>query len=321
MSRQETLLETGGNEFEIIEFFIDEVPESGQEPVKSHFGVNVAKVLEVIESPDLEAQPSAPHPSFLGTIPLRDKILPVLDLSVWLEVERARHDNEVILVTEFYGKVTGFLASGVTQIHRVSWQDVSPPSKYIESIHGNCVNGMVRLEERFVLLLDFERILSELDPDFAETGAATEFRARERYRALMADDSKAVRAMLKNKLESANFEVTLVNDGVEAWEALTELRKQAEAQGVEASSLLDLIVSDIEMPRMDGYTLTRRIKEDEVLRNLPVILFSSLIREDLRHKGESVGANDQITKPEFDSLAERAVNLAEGRHPLEGVEA
>ncbi|MFW5837222.1 MAG: chemotaxis protein [Desulfovibrionaceae bacterium] len=319
MSKKDVLLEVGANELEIIEFFVDEVPDSGDEPVKNHFGVNVAKVLEVIESPELEAQPSAPHPCFLGTIPLRDRILPVLDLSVWLDIDRAKHANEVILVTEFYGKTTGFLSSGVTQIHRISWQDVNPPSKYIESIHGNCINGMVRLEERFVLLLDFERILSELDPDFSAKVEGASVQAREKYRALMVDDSKAVRAMLKNKLEAANFEVTLVNDGVEAWETLDELRKQAESQGADITSLVDIIVSDIEMPRMDGYTLTKRIKDEDAYRDIPVILFSSLISENLRHKGESVGADDQITKPEFDSLAERAVNLVEGRDPLEGV--
>ncbi|MDK2956161.1 MAG: two-component system, chemotaxis family, chemotaxis protein CheV [Desulfovibrionales bacterium] len=317
MSRSETLLEVGTNELEIIEFFIDETPEDGGEPIKNHFGVNVAKVLEVIESPQLEAQPSAPHPCFMGTIPLRDKILPVLDLSVWLDIPRAQHPNEVILVTEFYGKITGFLSSGVTQIHRLSWGEVNPPSKYIESVHGNCVNGMVRIEDRFVLMLDFERILAELDPDFDEKAGETAVHAREKYRALMADDSKAVRAMLKNKLEAANFEVLLVNDGLEAWETLNGLREKAQSQGEDVTDLVDIVVSDIEMPRMDGYTLTKRIKDDSQLNRLPVILFSSLIRDDLRHKGVSVGADDQITKPEFDSLAERAVNLVEGRKARE----
>jgi two-component system chemotaxis response regulator CheV len=127
--------------------------------------------------------------------------------------------------------------------------------------------------------------------------------------------------MLKNKLEAANFEVLLVNDGLEAWETLTELRDKAQSQGQDVTALVDIVVSDIEMPRMDGYTLTKHIKNDGQLNQLPVILFSSLIRDDLRHKGVSVGADDQITKPEFDSLAERAVNLVEGRKPQEEGEA
>ena len=163
MSHSEILLEAGTNELEIIEFFILE--DTGDEKPRPHyFGINVAKVLEVIESPKRVPAKSAVHPSFFGAIPLRERILPVLDLSVLLDLPRARSNNEIILVTEFNNKVTGFLASGVTQIYRVEWSEVEPPAKTISQTKLNCVNGLVQLDGHFVLLLDLERFSGRLRP-------------------------------------------------------------------------------------------------------------------------------------------------------------
>jgi len=308
MSEQEILLETGTNELEIIEFFIREETEKGVET--HYFGVNVAKVLEVVEAPEgLTGSEAAVHPSFLGTIPLRDLILPVVDLSVWLTVERAQDVNEPIIVTEFNGMITGFLVSGVTQIHRVNWKDVEPPSKYVASMDTNCITGTVKIRDRFVLMLDLEQVLADLDESGETAANLSDIVAEERYRALIADDSTSVRELLRNNFTNANFDVTVVGDGAEAWHKLEEIKTQAQEEGKSPLDYLDVVVSDIEMPQMDGYTLTRRVKEDPVLNVLPVTLFSSLISKGVEHKGEAVKADAQVTKPEFNGLTEVVIEL------------
>jgi len=294
MAQADILLEAGTNELEIIEFFIDEGSARGL----SSFGINVAKVLEVIESPGLSPLPGAPHPCFMGTIALRETALPVLDLAVWLDIPRVPRKNEIILVTRFNERTTGFLASGVTHIHRVHWRDVEPPHPALAKLAANCITGLTRLENRFIQLLDLEKIILELDDslgDDADMPAPSE----KRLRALVVEDSGMMRHMIKDRLEAANFEVVSAGDGQQA---LGLLRGQDVKR-------FDIVISDIEMPRMDGYTLTRNIKEDPVLRTTPVVLFSSLITEELRHKGASVGADGQIAKPQFGELAGLALSL------------
>ena len=301
MAQSEILIEAGTNELEIIEFFIDEGPERGL----TSYGVNVAKVLEVIESPGLVPIPGAPHPCFMGTIPLRDLVLPVLDLAVWLGLPRLRRPHEIILVTRFNSRTTGFLASGVTNIHRVHWRDVEPPHQAITNLASNCITGLVRQEGRFILLLDLEKIIFELDADLPDDAPPP---SGDRLTALVADDSGVMRRMLQERLDAANFQVELVDNGQQALDRLL----------APEGRLPDIIISDIEMPLLDGYTLTRRIRETPALSHLPVVLFSSLITDELRHKGQSVGADAQISKPQFGDLARIAMDLIEKRRRLAG---
>ncbi len=280
----------------------------------------MAKVLEIIESPpQLEPASSSEHPSYLGVIPLRDMVLPVVDLSVWLGVERAQSSHEPILVTEFNGVRTGFLVSGVTMIHRVSWSEVEPPSRYLSDMPGNCITGTVRLGEHFALLLDLERALAELNAlDTSEPEVEPAPETDTPLRVLLVDDSTSVRFLLRRNFESAGFEVEVKNNGEDAWNHLLALKAESERRGLPAPSLLDAVVSDVEMPRMDGYTLTKNIKTDAVLKALPVILFSSLISKGLLHKGQSVGADAQITKPEFGGLTHQVRNIILERRAASG---
>lgn len=313
MSKQEILLETGTNELEIIEFFVRE--KTGDEVDTHYFGVNVAKVLEVVEAPEgLEGSEAAAHPSFLGTIPLRDLILPVVDLSVWLEMDKPKDENEPIIVTEFNNQVTGFLVSGVTMIHRINWKDVQPPSLYVKNFATNCITGTIELGDHITLMLDLELALAELDTGNA-MGEGEITVSEQRYRALIADDSTSVRNVLRQNFEQANFDPHLVGDGQEAWNKLQAIKQQAQAEGKSVLEYLDVVVSDVEMPQMDGYTLTRNIKEDPVLKELPVCLFSSLISKGIMHKGESVKADDQVTKPEFNTLTGRVIDLVKDWNP------
>ncbi|QGY40670.1 response regulator [Pseudodesulfovibrio cashew] len=302
------LLETGTNELEILEFYIVEVLDNGEE-VKNYFGINVAKVMQVIETPNLEPPESAPHPSFMGTIPLRDLILPVLDLSVWLELNMPKTERDIVIVTEFSKTVTGFLVSGVTEIHRVGWGEVIPPTSVI-SQSTDAIVGLVDKGERFIQLLDLETILTQIDPQPESNDVPMTDRE---YKILVADDSATIRMMVEKSLADAGFKPIITNNGNEAYQKIFALKAQAEAEGKDITEYVDLVVSDIEMPLMDGFSLTKNIKEDPVLQKLPVILYSSIITKELKHKGDSVGADLQITKPDLHTIPEEAMKLIHGR--------
>ncbi len=311
MGKQEILLETGTNEFEMLEFYIDEAAKDGCDQERIFFGLNVAKVVEVIESLNLEGKDYAVNPCFLGTIPLRDHVLPVLDLSVWLGIERKRHDHENIIVTEFSQSIQGFLVSGVDKIHRLTWKDLIPPGKFIRHMNTKSIIGMVDTGEYFVQLLDLEHIVSDLNPRSAEKAWKTSVRASETYRALVADDSPTIRKMLEKNLTHSNFQAKIVDNGEEAYQYLMNLKDQAKNEEKDIREYIDIVISDIEMPLLDGFTLTKNIKEDPDLQMLPVILYSSIITAELRHKGESVKADFQVSKPEMNKMAEIAIHLIE----------
>ena len=300
------LLETGTNELEILEFHIVETMDNGDE-VKNFFGINVAKVMQVIETPNLNPPESAPHPSFMGTIPLRDLILPVLDLSVWLELKMPKTERDIVIVTEFSKSVTGFLVSGVTEIHRVGWGEVIPPSSVI-SQSTDAIVGLVDKGDHFIQLLDLETILTQFEPETDQEIA----KASRKYNILVADDSATIRMMVEKNLTEANFTPIITNNGDEALKKAMSLKAKAEAEGKDITEFIDLVVSDIEMPLMDGFSLTKSIKEDPVLGKLPVILYSSIITKELKHKGDSVGANLQISKPDLHTIPEKAIGLIEG---------
>ena len=316
MAQTNILLEAGTNELEIVEFFIDEVvgvDEEGRPRVyKGYYGVNVAKVLEIIRLPRVTEMPEVSHPSVLGAFNLRSHIIPLVDLSVWLGKVRAETDSPKVIVTEFNNVTTSFLVTSVTRIHRLSWEAVEPPNRYVSQISGDCITGVVKLEDRIVFLLDLEKIVADLNPNLGlRLDMSIEWNAATRYRALVADDSVLMREMLKDLLQKAGFDVTAVQNGREAWDLLQQLREKSETGQRPITDYVQVMVADIEMPAMDGHNLTKRIKQDAVLKDLPVILFSSLITDKLRHKGEAVGADDQISKPDVSQLAMRAKALIE----------
>ncbi len=311
MEEQEILLETGTNEFEMLEFYIDETVSKGEGTERRFFGMNVAKVMEVIESPKLKSENYAVNPCFLGTIPLRDLVLPVIDLSIWLGMERAQYEHENVIVTQFSNSVQGFLVSGVIEIHRLNWQDLIPPGKFIRMMKTKSIIGMVKKEQHFIQLLDLEHIVTVLNPKITAETWQTSVKASKNYGVLIADDSPTIRKMLEKNLTQANFKVDMVQNGEEAYQYLMDLKKRADEEEKDIGDYLDIVISDIEMPLLDGFTLTKRIKEDATLMALPVILYSSIITDELRHKGESVKADYQVAKPDLNKMAEMAIQLIE----------
>ena len=309
------LLEAGTNELEIVEFYLDEETGANAAPYRGHYGVNVAKVLEIIRMPKVTELPEVQHASVLGAFNLRSKIIPLVDLALWLEKKTIQSHELKTIVTEFNAVTTAFMVSGVNRIHRISWEEVEPPNPYVAKASQDTVIGVVKLEGRIVFLLDLERIVSNLNPALGLRldDLGEDYDRSTRYRALVADDSALVREMLKDLLEKANFDVEVAFNGKEAWDRLMALKAKAEAEQCKVTDYVQVMVSDIEMPVMDGHNLTKRIKEDPAMKNLPVLLFSSLITDKLRHKGESVGADDQISKPEVTQLAKRALALIKQR--------
>ena len=312
------LLEAGTNELEIVEFYLDEesspdAPEGST--YRGHYGVNVAKVLEIIRMPKVTELPEVQHAAVLGAFNLRSKIIPLVDLALWLEKKTAQSQEPKTIVTEFNGVTTAFMVSGVNRIHRISWEEVEPPNPYVAKASKDTVIGVVKLEGRIVFLLDLERIVSNLNPALGLRldDLGEDYDRSTRYRALVADDSALIREMLKDLLEKANFDVEVTFNGKEAWDHLSALKAKAEAEHCKVTDFVQVMVSDIEMPVMDGHNLTKRIKDDPAMKNLPVLLFSSLITDKLRHKGVSVGADDQISKPEVTQLAKRALALIKHR--------
>ncbi|MCK9240579.1 chemotaxis protein [Desulfocurvus sp.] len=313
MSQTNILLEAGTNELEIVEFYIDEVSPSGAS-YQGYYGVNVAKVLEIIRKPKITEMPEVNHPSVLGAFNQRSHIIPLVDLAMWLGKNRTEADSPKVVVTEFNQVTTAFLVSGVTRIHRISWEAVEQPNRYVSSLSNNSITGVVKLEGRIVFILDLEKIVADLNPSLGlRLDENIDWSPGQGYRALVADDSALVREMLKDLLQKAGFSVETVVNGRMAWERLERIRDTAQREDRPLWDYVNVLVSDIEMPSMDGHNLTVRVRQDPMLKKLPVILFSSLITDKLRHKGESVGADEQVSKPEVSRLALRARQIIEER--------
>ncbi|SBV98627.1 putative CheW protein [uncultured delta proteobacterium] len=308
MSQTNILLDAGTNELEVVEFYLDE------EGYRGHYGVNVAKVLEIIREQPVTAMPQMRHPAVLGAFPHRDgRVVPLVDLALYLGKKRAATQEPKIIVTEFNNIITGFLVSGVNRIHRLSWQEVEAPGSFLQNMSRNAITGVVRLEGRVVFILDMEAIVGELDPALAIRldGALHDASGKGTiYTVLHADDSGNVRNLVKRLMEqSGRFKIIQTSNGEEAWNTLLRFRREEEQGGTPVKQRVQAVISDIEMPQMDGLTLCRKIKEDATLKYLPVALFSSLITDRLEHKGESVGADAQFAKPDLQVLSEKVLEL------------
>ena len=288
--KEEILLETGTNEFEIVEFGVGDVT----------YGINVAKVREVINRVPVTKLPNT-HRYVDGVFTLRGKVIPLVNLRACLNLP-ADKDGQRIIVSELNNFYAGFLVDEVSRIHRISWTKMEPPPPVAQSDY---VVGIIKFDNRMVVLLDFERILAEVNPEMnmvyagVKAGAPVLLEKRQKKTVLIAEDSPLLRELLLGTLHEAGYQnVIVAKNGLEAWNILEKKAK-------ESSSIYDdiqLVITDIEMPQMDGHHLTKRIKDHERLQHLPVIIFSSLINDEMRLKGESIGANAQVSKPEINLL-------------------
>ena len=307
MSQSQILLEVGTNELELVEFYIDE-----PDGYRGYYGINVPKVVEISRSQPVTAMPQMPHPSVLGAFPFRDgRIVPLIDISKFLNKGGVASNDPRIIITEFNKTHTAFLVSGVTRIHRISWKQVEAPTPLLLEISGGSITAVVRLEGRVVFVLDAEAIVAAMNPTLSVRMDEPPAIAPDvRYHIMHADDSVSIRRLVSSLLmKEGRFDVTQANDGEEAWNMLLDYKREAEEKNVPVTSLVQGLISDIEMPNLDGLTLCRYIKEDPILRELPVAMFSSLISSSLAHKCESVGADAQFAKPDLQAISDKMYEL------------
>lgn len=285
------LLETGTNELEIVEFQVG----------SNKFGINVIKVKEIIQPIQVTFIPHA-HPHVEGIVQLRGEVLPVVSMAKVLALPVGpKNEQEKYIVAEFNKQRVVFHVDNVTQIHRISWNQIEKPSDIYQGSASHVI-GVIKRNEDMILLLDFERIIVDINP---ESGINVESvkklgnRERSNKKIVVAEDSPLLRKLLNDTLSEAGYvNIEFFENGIDTLAYLESLEKVSP----DVSEHVQLVVTDIEMPQMDGHTLTRKIKESSNLGKLPVLIFSSLITDDLRHKGDQVGAEDQISKPEIAEL-------------------
>ncbi len=314
MAQTNILLESGTNELEIVEFYIDEINEDGEE-YRGYYGINVAKVVEIIRKQPLTQVPNEEMIGMAGMFPFRNgKVIPLIDLASFLKKKPKKNVDPKVIVTEFNNTVTSFLVSGVNRIYRLSWTSVELPSKLIQHSCGDCITSVVRIENRVVLVLDLEAIVASMTPELAmleyDLEALPQGQQYETYKIIHVDDSRSIRRMVMEILsKDTRFKVQQFEDGLQALKYLKQKQKEAIDNDLPISHYVQGVVADVEMPNMDGLSLCKEIKNDHMLKSIPVAIFSSLISPDTSHRAKSVGADAQFAKPELKVLADKVYEL------------
>ncbi|MGG1290530.1 chemotaxis protein [Bacillus smithii] len=288
------LLESGTNELEIVEFEVN----------GNKYGINVIKVREIILPVPVTFIPHS-HPHVEGIIELRGEILPVIDMMSVLGFENSQpKENDKFIVTEFNRQKAVFRVNNVSKIHRISWQSIEKPSEIYQGKSSEII-GVIKMNGEMLLLLDFEKIMVDINPTSGiqvEQVKKLGKRERSNKKIIVVEDSLLLRKLLEETLGEAGYvNVDFFENGQEALSYLESLIKDES----DIAEKVQLVITDIEMPQMDGHHLTKRIKDNPSLKKLPVIIFSSLITNELRHKGEMVGADEQVSKPEINELIKK----------------
>ncbi len=289
-SKTGILLESGTGEVEILHFTVSGV----------HYAINVVKVKELLQIENISKIPNA-HPAISGLSLIRGEMISVVDLLYVLEGQKnEKVKNGMTLVCEFNKIKVGFAIESVLGIQRIGWNQIIKPDNLTSN---SLIIGNINLNNEIIMLLDFEKIVMDINPN---TGINIDrikdivVKDRSKIKIALADDSPMIRKVLLDTLTRAGFtKLKFFDDGMETLDYLLML---IEKKGEKFKEDIDLLITDIEMPQLDGHSLTRRVKEHRNLKNLPVIIFSSLITGDLLHKGEAVGADAQMSKPEIENL-------------------
>ena len=287
------LLESGTNEIEIMEFTID----------GNLYGINVAKVREIMISAPVKHMPHA-HPAVEGIFKPRDAVITVVDLPKYLNGESDNKGvKDLFIITNFNKMYIAFRVHSVVRISRISWTDIQKPDKTVSGGAEGVATGIAQCGEDLVTILDFERIVAEIAPETSiqiEEIDSLGPRSRNDQPIWVAEDSILLSKMIETSLRKAGYvNLRMFSNGRELWEALN---------GIPASRDLHedvaLIITDIEMPQMDGHRLTKLVKDNHRFNCIPLIIFSSLISEEMRIKGRQLGADEQLTKPEIGHLVD-----------------
>ncbi|WP_035587616.1 chemotaxis protein [Hippea jasoniae] len=294
------ILQVGTNQMELVDFRMYELRENG-EIYEGIYGINIAKVKEIIKYPNLIKIPSKDS-LIEGVYNLRGEVIPIVSLAKWLGInEPPDIKTKKVIITIFNNITVGFIVHDAKRIRRISWRFVKPPSEVLVHQYGNKIVGTINLDEEHVMIiLDFESICEELGVfseedikrirDTAISGAKEK---KKKAKILIADDSSTARKIIKTAVEPIAEKIIEVKDGQEAWDLLNKLYEDTNGKIEEA---VDIIITDVEMPNMDGYRFTKLVKEDDRFRKIPVIMNTSLSGNANIQKAKEVGVDDFCTK-------------------------
>ncbi len=284
------LLESGTNELEVLEFTLG----------RNHYGINVAKIKEILIYQPVTPVPNS-HPSIEGIFMPRDTMISVVNLKNCLGISDSDEEKGLFIITNFNKLNIAFHVDQVIGIHRVSWESIIKPDATINTEDNSASTGVIKMGKELIIILDFEKIVSDISP---ETGLKVSdidnMTERERCESpiLIAEDSPLLSRLITDCLRKAGYTNLIVTmNGQEAWDKLTEYRQEGNVR-----ERVHCIITDIEMPLMDGHRLTKLVKTDDTMKRIPLIIFSSLVNQEMRLKGELLGADAQLTKPEIGSL-------------------
>ena len=299
-------LTTGHSEMELVDFRI--LKEDNGEIYEGIYGINVSKVREIIKMPPLTDLPNTPE--FIeGIFELRNSVIPVVDLARWMGLTSPKTDDSQrrVIITEFNNVLIGFIVNEAKRIRRVSWSSIEPASFMSGSgdVESSKINGIVEIEKDTVLLiLDLESVIQDLglfEPDSDDTPYELESFSG---MALILDDSATARKIVKDQLEKMGFSVMEAGDGQEGLDKLT---KMYEVYGDDLDNKLKIIISDIEMPRMDGYTFARTIKADSKYAKIPILFNSGISDSFSDERAKEAGGDGYLVKFEtstfYDEIA------------------
>lgn len=292
------LLESGTNELEILEFMV-----SG-----NYYGINVAKIREILVYNPLTPIPNA-HPNVEGAFTTRGETISIVNLARCLGMkEYTEPKKDMFLITNFNELNTGFHVHGVVGIHRVNWSSIIKPDSMVNSASSSVATGIVNFDGKLVILLDFEKIVADIAPEVGIKLSDLDKMGQRKTCAapiIYAEDSQLLSTMIFDGLNKAGYTNLIpMNNGLELWELLQKYKEEGNVRDRVAC-----VVTDIEMPQMDGHRLLRLIRSDSELKDIPVIIFSSLINEEMERKGEQLGANAQLSKNEFGAFVEKLDEL------------
>ncbi|EJQ47982.1 MULTISPECIES: chemotaxis protein [Bacillus] len=289
---QSILLESGTNELEIVTYTVGE----------NLFSINVMKVREIINPFPVTTVPESHH-AVEGVVQVRGEILPVINLATALNLKSTKPlDQTKFIISELNQMKVIFRVDEVHRIQRISWEQIDEPASLSMGLEET-TSGIVKLDGKIILLLDYEKIVCEISGtgyDNKSLAGLEQKTDRAEKVIYIAEDSAMLRQILEETLSSAGY--TKMNFFSNGAEALAQIEKLAKEQGEKMFEHIHLLITDIEMPKMDGHHLTKVIKDGEVTNRLPIVIFSSLITNELFHKGEAVGANAQVSKPDIQEL-------------------
>jgi two-component system chemotaxis response regulator CheV len=283
------LLENGTNELEVLEFTLG----------GNHYGINVAKVREILTYEKVTPVPNS-HPSIEGIFMPRDTMITVVNLKKSIGLPE-NDEKGLLIITNFNKLHIAFRVDAVLGIHRVSWEEIIKPDATINTAGAGVSTGIIKMDNKLIIILDFEKIVTDISPETGlKVSEIDELGERERRNIpiVIAEDSPLLNRLITDSLKKAGYVNLIINNnGKEAWDKLSDMKRKGDIQ-----QQVGCVITDIEMPVMDGHRLTKLVKSDSQLKDVPVIIFPSLVNDEMRRKGEQLGADAQLAKPEIGNL-------------------